>query len=154
MKLVGKRRLSGALEIVTWILIAATLVMEIALKWVVDLMMELNPNNPEHLRMLYYVTLSVSGVFAFLILWQIRGILHNANHDTIFSMNSVRRMRTAGIEALMMSAFYIVMLFVGMTKFAVGLVALIFLFFGLIALIFSEFFVEAVNYKKENDMTI
>jgi hypothetical protein len=63
-------------------------------------------------------------------------------------------MRVAGVESLAMATFYVVMLFVGMTKFSVGLVALTFFLFGLIALIFSEFFVEAVQYKKENDMTI
>lgn len=153
MKLVGKRRLSGALEVLTWVLMAASVGMVISLKWILDFMMQFN-SDPAHWRPLYLVTLSVSGVFAVLILWQIRGILHNANRDTIFSMNSVKRMRIAGVEALLMAAFYIVMLFVGMTKFSVGLVALIFAFFGLIALIFSEFFVEAVDYKKENDMTI
>ena len=153
MKLIGKRSLSGALEIVTWLLMAATVGTMASLYWIVEWMMNFN-NNPAHWRPLYLVTLIVSGVFALLILWQVRGVLHNANNGTIFSMNTVKRMNLLGVESLLMSLFYVVMLFVGMTKFSVGLVALIFAFFGVIAVLFADLFVEAVNYKKENDMTI
>lgn len=153
MKLVGKRRLSGVLEIVMWVLMAGVIVALVMLPYLLDWMMQFN-NDPDFWRPLYVVTLGVSGIIALLLLWQIRRILHNANTGNIFSQSTVHCMRIAGVEALVAAVFYGVMLFVGMTKFSVGLLALVFALFGLIALIFSDFFLQAIDYKKENDMTI
>lgn len=158
MKLVGKRGLTGALEWLMWLLMLCAVAAIVTVPWLVDWMMELNVRNelwdPAFWRPRYMVTLSVSGVMALLMLWQARHILHNVNTGTIFSMNTVRRMNILGIEALVVAAFYVVMLFVGMTKFSIGLVALVFAFAGLLAFVFAELFREATTYKQENDMTI
>lgn len=153
MKLVGKKRLSGALEIAVWILMLATVVIIVSLPWIIDWMMQFNQNE-DFWRPRYLVTLMTSGFFALLLQWELRGILHNANRGTIFSDNTVRRLRTMGVESLALAAFYAVMLFCGMTKFSVGLILLIFILTGLILLIFGELFLQAIEYKRENDMTI
>jgi len=100
------------------------------------------------------ITLGASALLALLILWQARRILHNANNGTVFSLSTVRSMRILGVEVLVGSLFYVVMLFCGMTKFAIGLLALVFALAGMIVLVFAELFVQAINYKQENDMTI
>ncbi len=158
MKLVGKKRLSGILEYVTWALIVLSAASLVSLHWIVTLMMDLNNNNAIWDESFWYprymITLGASALMALMILWQARKILHNANNGTIFSLSTVRAMRTLGIEVLIGSVFYVVMLFCGMTKFAIGLLALVFALAGLIVLVFSELFMEAINYKQENDMTI
>ena len=158
MKLVGKNRLSGVLEYVTWALIAVSAVSLVAVHWIVTWMMELNVNNavwdPSFWYPRYVLTLGMSALLALLILWQARRILHNANNGTVFSLSTVRSMRILGVEVLVGAAFYLVMLFCGMTKFAVGLLALVFALGGMIVLVFAELFVQAINYKQENDMTI
>lgn len=158
MKLVGKHGLSGGLELFVWFLMAVAVAAIVTVPWLVDWMMELNVRNEmwdaSFWRPRYMVTLAFSGVMALLMLWQARHILHNVNTGTIFTMNTVKRMKILGVQALVVAAFYVVMLFCGMTKFSIGLIALVFAFAGLIALVFSELFRQATAYKQENDMTI
>ena len=153
MTLIGKKRLTGVLEIAVWVLMALTVAVIVALPWITDWMMQFNQNE-DFWRPRYLVTLITSGVLAFLMQWQLRGVLHNANTDKIFSHNTVTRLRVLGGECLTMAAFYVVMLTCGMTKFSVVLVALMFLLAGLFLLVFGEFFLKAIEYKQENDMTI
>ncbi|MBQ4618041.1 MAG: DUF2975 domain-containing protein [Clostridia bacterium] len=153
MTLIGKKRLTGVLEIAVWVLMALTVAVIVALPWIIDWMMQFNQNE-DFWRPRYVVTLITSGVLAFLMQWQLRGVLHNANTDKIFSHNTVTRLRVLGGECLTMAAFYVVMLTCGMTKFSVVLVALMFLLAGLFLLVFGEFFLKAIEYKQENDMTI
>lgn len=153
MTLIGKKRLTGVLEIAVWVLMALTVAVIVALPWIIDWMMQFNQNE-DFWRPRYLVTLITSGVLALLMQWQLRGVLHNANTDKIFSHNTVTRLRVLGGECLTMAAFYVVMLTCGMTKFSVVLVALMFLLAGLFLLVFGEFFLKAIEYKQENDMTI
>ena len=155
MKLVGKKGLSGFLEISMWVLMAATAAMLATLPWFVDevIIGNLNPD-AQMFRTQYLVTLGVSGAMALLVLWQARGILHNVNTGTIFSMHTVRLMRVLGVEFLVLSVFYFAMLVFGMLKFSIALLGLVFFIAGLIVFVFSELFKQATDYKQENDMTI
>lgn len=150
--------LSRVLEIAVWVLMGLAVVLLITLPLCVDFMMELNTHNeqwnPDFWRPRYLVTLGGSGVMAILMLWQARTLLHNANTGKIFSDATVRCLHVFSIEAMIVSAFYIGLLFFGMTKFSIGLIALCFALGGLIAWVFAGFFREATEYKKENDMTI
>ncbi len=157
MKTVNKH-LSRALEIIVWVLMGLSAVLLITLPWCVDFMMGLNTQSElwdeAFWRPRYLVTLAGSGVMALLMLWQARTLLHNANTGKIFSDATVRCLRVFSVEALIVSAFYIGLLFFGMTKFSIGLIALCFALGGVVAWVFAGFFYEATEYKKENDMTI
>ncbi len=154
MRLVGKKGLSGALEIAMWVLMAMTVAVLVTLPWFVDNFMMPFNNNPDFWRPRYLVTLGVSGVMALLVLWQARGILHNINIGTIFSLHTVRLMKVLGVEFLVLALFYFATLFFGMTKFSIVLLGLVFLIAGLVVFVFSELFKQATTYKQENDMTI
>ncbi len=154
MKLADKRGLSGALEVVLWVAMAVGLAVTVTLPWSIRaVMMPFNPN-PDYWYPRYVVCLMGSGVFAELILWQARCIMRNVNTGTIFSSDTVKRMKIAAGECLALSVFYLVMLLCGMTKFTMVVVCVTFLLAGLIVLVFSELFRQAVAYKQENDMTI
>ena len=153
MKLIGKKGLSGALEVVTWVLFFAAIALIIALPWIINWMMQFN-NNPAFWGPRYIVTLGMSGLMSLFMLQQARKILHNANNGTVFSEQTVRHLRTLGFEMLFLALFYVVMLFCGMVKFSVGIIALVFALSGLMVLVFSGLFQQAVDYKQENDMTI
>ncbi|MBQ9415010.1 MAG: DUF2975 domain-containing protein [Clostridia bacterium] len=154
MKLADKHGLSGVLEVVLWISMALGAVIIVSLPWSIQHFMMPFNNNPDYWYPRYLITLFVSGVLAELILWQSRRIIHNVNKGTIFSMDTVKRIKIVGVECLVMAAFYIAMLFFGMTKISMAVVLVAFLLAGLVMLIFSELFHQAVNYKQENDMTI
>jgi len=155
MKLVGKKRLSGVLEIAMWPLMALNVAVLAFLPWLVDgLMMPFN-NNPDFWRPRYLVVLAVSGVVALVMLWQLRKLLHNVNVGTVFSTPTVRLLRWLGFEMLGLAAFYLgTLIFADMIKFSIGLLILTFLMAGLFLLIFAELFKQAAAYKQENDMTI
>ena len=150
--------LSRVLEAAVWVLMALAVALLVTLPWCVDFMMDLNTQSPtwheEFWRPRYLVTLAGSDVMALLMLWQARTLLHNANTGKIFSDATVRCLRVFSVEALIVSVFYVVLLFAGMTKFSVGLIALCFGLGGLIAWVFAGFFRQATEYKTENDMTI
>ena len=154
MKLVGKKGVSGVLEIFMWLLMAAALALLAVLPWFVDTFMMPFNNNPEFWRARYLVVLGFSGVMSLLVLWQARGIMHNVNTGTIFTHHTVKLMKVLGVEFLVLSLFYFIMLFFGVTKFSVALLGLVFALAGLMVLVFSELFKQAIAYKQENDMTI
>ena len=154
MRLVGKKGLSGAMEILMWILMGLTAAVLVTLPWFVNTFMMPFNNNPDFWRPRYLVTLGVSGVIALLMLWHARGILHNINTGTIFSLHTVRLMKFLGVEFSVLALFYFAVLFFGVTKFSVVLLGLVFLIVGLMMFVFSELFKQATTYKQENDMTI
>lgn len=158
MKHNASKQLSRVLEVAVWILMGLAVAMLVALPWVVNFMMDLNPQNDawnaDFWRVRYLVTLGVSGVAALLMLWQARTLLHNASIGKIFSLETVRCLKVFSVEALVTALFYVVMLFFGMTKFSIGIIALAFALGGLIAWVFAGFFRQATEYKQENDMTI
>ena len=161
MKLVGKKRLSGVLEIAMWPLMALNVAVLAFLPWIIPNLMLSNNNNPEVMNNLefwyprYLITLAVSGVVALLMLWQLRCLLHHVNNDTIFSLPSVQLIKCLGGELLTLSVFYIgMMAFGGMFKFSMGLLVLAFVLSGLMLFIFGEIVKQAAAYKQENDMTI
>ncbi len=152
------KKLSGVLEVVVWVLMGLAVVMLVLLPWVVNGMMELNSRSDtwdaEFWYVRYLITLGVSGVAALLMLWQARTLLHNAAAGKIFSIETVRCLKVFSVEALATALFYVAMLFFGMTKFSMGIIALAFALGGLIAWVFAGFFRQAYEYKLENDMTI
>ena len=158
MKHNGSKQLARVLEIAVWVLMGLTAAMLIGLRPVVRWMMDLNPQSiawdDAFWRTRYLITLGVSGFAALLMLWQARTLLHNAATGKIFSVETVRCLKVFSVEALVTALFYVAMLFFGMTKFSIGLLALAFALGGLIAWVFAGFFHQAYEYKQENDMTI
>ncbi len=155
MKLVGKRSLSGVMEIAMWGLMVLNAAVLVALPWIIQTFMMPFNNTPEFWFPRYLITLGVSGVMSLLMLWQIRKLLHNVNVGTIFSKPSVRLFKWLGAELLILAVFYIgMMAFGGMFKFSMGLLVLAFVLSGLMLFIFAEIVKQATAYKQENDMTI
>ena len=147
------RKLSQVMEWVAWGLMAFDLVLLILLPWLTTWLTSQVPG--EGLYEQYLVFLYVTGVFAELILWQCRGILHNVNHHEPFCMDTVKRLRKVGVIALVLAAAWMVMVILfTVFKFLMTFLALLFAFIGLTLFVFAELFAQATAYKEENDMTI
>ena len=151
MKLVGKNGLSRVIEIFIVILMAGVLGLLILLPWSITWITERTASDPYYTR--YLVILTYSGVMAELIFWQARGIMRNVNKNQMFSVNTVRRMRTMAIETLVLAACYLATMF-WMSKFFMAALFVVFVLSGSVLLVFAELFRQAVQYKEENDMTI
>lgn len=151
MQLIGKKGLSGFIEMALGILMVVAVVLMALLPALIPLVTDRVAGDAWYTK--YLVVLLVAGVMAELILWQARGIMKNANRGCVFSGDTVRRMRIMAIECLALAVLAFAGLFV-VTKFFMALVMVAFAIIGAVMFVFAELFRQAVEYKNENDMTI
>lgn len=153
MKLIGKDSLSRVIE---WALVCLMFVIVgllLTLPWSITWITERTPDDPQGLYMKYLVILTYSGLMAELILWQIRGLMHNVNHNRVFTADTVRRLRIAAVEVLILATFFGLTMF-WMSKFFMAFLFVCFVLGGCMLLVVAEIFRQANQYKEENDMTI
>lgn len=153
MKIVGRRGLSGVIEIALDVLMGVAFLLTVTLPWSIPAVTLKQPGMAGGWYEKYLVVLAVSGGLAELILWQARGIMNNINRGRAFSTDTVRRLRVIGMECLALALFYFGAVFV-VTKFFMVVVFVAFSVVGLVLFVFAELFRQAVSYKKENDMTV
>lgn len=151
MKLIGKKGLSGLVEIALLVLMGVAVVLMALLPVLIPLVTDRVAGDSWYTK--YLVVLLVGGVMAELILWQARGIMKNVNRGCVFSADTVRRLRIIAIECLVLAVLAFAGLFV-VTKFFMALVMVAFAIIGAILFVFAELFRQAIEYKNENDMTI
>lgn len=101
----------------------------------------------------YFVVLAVSGLIAELILWQARKIMRNIRRGRAFSQGTVHHLSVIAWECLCLSGFYVLMSFF-VHKFFMVAVFAAFALMGLLLLVLAALFADAIQYKRENDMTI
>lgn len=146
-------KLSRVMERMIWVLMAVDAVLMVALPWLVSTITIQTPG--EKMYRDYLIIMYTSGVFAELVLWQCRGIMHNVNIGKAFSHGTVHRLQIIGALALALAVIYLLfVLCLGVFKFFMALLLVVFAFIGLILFIFAQLFREATVYKEENDMTI
>lgn len=151
MKLIGKSGLSHVIEKGLVALMVASLGVWVTLPWSITWITERPHSDPLYVK--YLVILAYSGLFLQLILWQTRGIMHNVNHNRVFSADTVRRLRILAVECLTLAGLYLVTMF-WFLKFFMAALFICFITVGCILLVFAELFRQANRYKEENDMTI
>ncbi len=132
-------------------LLAAVLM--VTLPWSIPDVTQHVAGEPERLFEKYFAVLAFSGFMAELMLWQGLHIMRNINRGKAFSDNTVRRLRAVGREALVIAAFYFIMVFF-VHKFFMVVVFVAFTIIGLLLFVMAQLFAEAVHYKTENDMTV
>ena len=153
MKLIGKGGLSRFTEGMLIAMLALIPLLLITLPWSITWITERTPQDPQGYYNKYLIILSYSGVMAELILWQARGIMHNVNHSRVFSSDTVRRLRVAAVELMVLAVFYGATMF-WMSKFFMAFLFVVFVLGGFMLLVLGELFRQANRYKEENDMTI
>ena len=157
MSSVFYRRLSRILEIVLIALMVLAVGVMISLPWTITLITGAVPGlaeGPEAwLYEKYLGLLLVSGCFAELILWQVRGIVHNVNKQRPFCTDTVRRLEVCGIECFILSVMYLVSMLL-IAKFFMAIVAIVFVVVACVLLVLADLFRQAAGFKEENDMTI
>lgn len=151
------RRLSRLLEIALIVLMVVAVAVMISLPWTITYITGAVPGVAEgHEAWLYekyLALLLISGGFAELILWQVRGIAHNVNAQRPFCDDTARRMRVCGVECFILSMLYLVSMLV-IAKFFMAIVAVVFLVVACVLLVLADLFRQATGFKEENDMTI
>ena len=151
MKLIGKNGLSRFLEIALFVLMGIVVVLLTALPWSITRITGRIPGDPYYIK--YLVILAYSGVMAELVLWQARGMMRNVNAGRVFTADTVRRLRVAAVELMVLAVFYGATMF-WMSKFFMAFLFIVFVLGGCLLLVLAEVFRLANQYKEENDMTI
>jgi uncharacterized membrane protein len=95
----------------------------------------------------------LSGVFAVLIIWELRKMFKSVIRDDCFIKENVVSLRKMGSYSFAIAFITSLRLFLYLTP-AVLVVILVFIIAGLFSKVLSRVFDKAVTYKLENDLTI
>lgn len=94
-----------------------------------------------------------SGIFAILIIYELRKIFRTVINDDCFIRENVKSLKNMGTYSLLIACITAGRLFLYITP-AVLIVILVFIIAGLFSKVLSQVFDKAVAYKLENDLTI
>ena len=97
--------------------------------------------------------LYITGFLALLIVNELRRIFGTLNKRNPFTMRNVTSLRRMAIASLLISAAYIVKIFL-FNSFLTIILAMVFVIAGLFCIILAEVFRQAVIVKEENDLTV
>jgi Protein of unknown function (DUF2975) len=94
-----------------------------------------------------------SGIFAVLIIWELRKMFKSVIKDDCFIRGNVISLKRMGNYSFIISLISCLRLFLYLTP-AVLVIILVFIIAGLFSKVLSMVFDKAVTYKLENDLTI
>ncbi len=95
----------------------------------------------------------LSGIFAVLIIYELRKMFRTVLADNCFVSENVVSLRKMGTYSFFIAVITCCRMFLYLTP-AVLVVILVFVIAGLFSKVLSGVFEKAVNYKEENDLTI
>lgn len=101
----------------------------------------------------YTIIFIIAGVFALIILWNLRKMFRSVIEEDPFIQENVISLKVMGICSFAIAIMMAIRLFFIITPAALILVV-VFLVAGLFSLVLSQVFDRAVTYKLENDLTI
>ncbi|MBO5999568.1 MAG: DUF2975 domain-containing protein [Lachnospiraceae bacterium] len=99
------------------------------------------------------VCIMAAGVFALLILYELRCMMKTVVEGDCFVEKNVLSLRRMGRYAIVIAVFMLISNFTAPTLTALG-VMVVFIIAGLFSLVLAGVFERAVRYKQENDLTI
>lgn len=95
----------------------------------------------------------IAGIFALIIVWELRTIFKTVIKEDPFVRENVRSLKRMGISSFCIALMMLTRLLFVITPAALVLVA-VFAIAGLFSLVLSQVFDQAVTFKQENDLTI
>lgn len=154
MKIVGERSLSSFVKVLLDLIllggIVVFLTLPASLKWYSEITFE---NITSHTYWFLLVLLYVTGVFALLIVYEIRKIFKALGKNNPFIMENVKSLGRMGIYSFIISICYITKVFF-FNSVATIIIVMIFVIAGFFSIILAEVFRQAVEAKQENDLTV
>ena len=99
------------------------------------------------------VILALSGIFAILIIWQLRKMFTTVINNDCFVRENVASLEKMSIYSFFIAVITACRLFIYLTP-AVLIIILVFVIAGLFSKVLAGVFDKAVTYKLENDLTI
>lgn len=100
-----------------------------------------------------WVIFALSGIFALLIIWQLRKMFTTVINNDCFVRENVASLEKMSIYSFFIAVITACRLFIYLTP-AVFIIILVFVIAGLFSKVLAGVFDKAVTYKLENDLTI
>ncbi len=101
----------------------------------------------------FCIIFMIAGVFALVILWELRRMFRTVLSGDPFVKENVISLKRMGVCAFIIAVCMATRLFLVITPAALVLIV-VFIIAGLFSLVLSMVFDQAVTYKQENDLTI
>ena len=129
--------------------IGILLSLPIVLKWYIGLMYTRTSEN-------YYFLLGflfATGIFALVVVQEIRKLLKNLNKRNPFIMDNVKSLNRIAVSCLIIAACYLIKI-IFYNSFLTIIVTMVFIIAAFFSIILAEVFQQAIIVKEENDLTI
>lgn len=129
--------------------IGILLSLPIVLKWYIGLMYTRTSEN-------YYFLLGflfATGIFALVVVQEIRKLLKNLNKRNPFIMDNVKSLNRIAVSCLIIAACYLIKI-IFYNSFLTIIVTMVFIIAAFFSIILAEVFRQAIIVKEENDLTI
>ena len=129
--------------------IGILLSLPIVLKWYIGLMYTRTSEN-------YYFLLGflfATGIFALVVVQEIRKLLKNLNKRNPFIMDNVKSLNRIAVSCLIIAACYVIKI-IFYNSFLTIIITMVFIIAAFFSIILAEVFRQAVIVKEENDLTI
>lgn len=151
MKLIGKKGLTGFVEIFIKIMMICAVGVMASMPWWLETHLQ------NRYRLLYYrpylILILVSGVIAEIIMFMACRLMHNINQSKPFVMENSRFLRNIAICCVLLSVEFIIAIPFTESLF-VALIGAAFAMVALLCFVFAEMFKQAVIFKEENELTV
>lgn len=153
MVILGDKGLSGKVKLLLDLIFIGGLIIFITLPITLEVYLKIADRDDLKHYTVFLVLMYITGVFALMIVNELRKIFKNLNKMNPFIRGNVDSLNKIGIEAFAISACYIVKIFV-LNSFLTIIIAMIFIIGGFFSIILAEVFNQAIKVKEENDLTI
>lgn len=155
MKYVGKNSLSSYFKIFIILLMFAAVAVVLGLP--ILLKRYISWLNYIHLYDISYkyllLILYISGISSLFILNELRKIFNTLENYDPFVLHNVKSLKTISNFCFLIGIVYVSKIFI-LNSFMTLIIVLVFIVCGILALVLSEVFNQAVKYKEDNDLTI
>lgn len=150
MKLSLTKITKGILDVMFILGIFIVVTLPISLKWYGEIV------DKQLISYLWHMVLvfAVCGVFALLIVWELRKMFRTVLNEDCFVESNVLSLKRMGTYSFIIAAVMFVRCFLFYPTLAALAMVVVFIIAGLFSKVLSEVFDKAVAYKLENDFTI
>lgn len=135
------------------VLIPVGIVIDAALPWLMRYLVSGAQTMVNREYRLLVIPIMTAGVFAILILWELRRIMKTVVTGDCFVPDNVQRLHHLGVYALIIFVIVLLRCLIFPTLTAVTITA-VFLIAGLFSFVLERVFRQAVSYKEDDDLTI
>ncbi|MFZ7130882.1 MAG: DUF2975 domain-containing protein [Eubacteriales bacterium] len=155
MKYIGKGSLSSFIKVFIIFLMGVAIGCLIGLPWIFNIFLKMGYFIRSTSFIINYlmVILYITGVVSLIILNEMRKIFNTLEAKDPFIYENVHSLKTMSVCAFVIAVVYITKVIV-YNSIMTMLVVLVFFLAGLLALVLSEVFKKAINFKEEIDLTV